>query len=85
MRQEAYAGFGLESKEVRDCEKITMKETVEMPKSKFMRVACRKCKNEQVIFNKISTLVKCHQCNAELAVPTGGESEIRGKVLQELS
>lgn len=62
-----------------------MKETIQMPKSKFMRVACRKCKNEQVIFNKATTLIKCQSCNAELAVPTGGESEIRGKVLQELS
>lgn len=62
-----------------------MKETVEMPKSKFLRVACRKCKNEQVVFNKASTLIKCMKCEAELAIPTGGEAEIRGKVLQELS
>ena len=56
-----------------------------MPKSKFLRVACRKCKNEQVVFSKASTLVKCMKCDAELAVPTGGESEIKGKVLQQLS
>lgn len=62
-----------------------MKEAVEMPKSKFLRVACRKCKNEQVIFNKASTLVKCMKCDAELAIPTGGEVELRGKALQTLS
>ena len=56
-----------------------------MPKSKFLRVACRKCKNEQVIFNKASTLVKCLKCNAELVVPSGGEAEIKGKILQTLS
>lgn len=62
-----------------------MKEIVEMPESKFLKIACRKCKNEQVVFNKSSTLVKCMKCNAELVVPTGGDAEIRGKVLQELS
>ncbi len=62
-----------------------MKESIEMPKSKFLRVACRKCKNEQVTFSKASTLVKCMKCGAELAVPTGGEAEMRGKILQTLS
>ena len=61
-----------------------MKESVEMPKSKFLKVACRKCKNEQIVFNKASTLVKCMKCDAELVVPTGGEAEIRGKVLRTL-
>ena len=56
-----------------------------MPKSKFLRVACRKCKNEQVVFSKAVTLVKCMKCDAELAVPTGGEAEVRAKVLQQLS
>ena len=62
-----------------------MKESIEMPKSKFLRVACRKCKNEQVVFSKAVTLVKCMKCDAELAVPTGGEAEVRAKVLQQLS
>ena len=62
-----------------------MEELVQMPKSKFLQVVCRKCKNEQVVFNKASTLVKCMKCDAELVVPTGGEAEIRGKILQALS
>ena len=62
-----------------------MKESVEMPKSKFLKVACRKCKNEQIVFNKASTLVKCMKCDAELVVSTGGQSEIRGKGLETLS
>ena len=62
-----------------------MKEAIEMPRSKFLHVACRKCKNEQTVFNKASTLVKCMKCDAELVVPTGGEAEMRAKVLQTLS
>lgn len=62
-----------------------MKELVEMPESKFLRVVCKKCKNEQVVFNKASTLVKCLKCGNELANPTGGEAEIKAKVVQTLS
>lgn len=62
-----------------------MKESIDMPKSKFLKVACRKCKNEQVVFNKASTIVKCMKCEAELATPAGGEAEIHGKILQTLS
>ncbi len=56
-----------------------------MPKSKFVSVACKKCRNEQVIYNKAATVVKCLKCGEELARPTGGEIEIKGKVLEVLS
>ncbi len=64
---------------------MIMEELVQMPKSKFLRVACRKCKNEQTVFSKASTVVKCMKCESELVVPMGGDAEIKGKVLQELS
>ncbi len=60
-------------------------EQIQMPRSKFVAVSCRKCKNEQVVFSKASTLVKCLKCEAELVVPTGGDAEIRGKILKQLS
>lgn len=62
-----------------------MKTVVQMPKSKFALVICKKCKNEQVIFNKASTVVKCLKCGEVLAEPTGGEAIIKGKILQVLS
>ncbi|MBI2542573.1 MAG: 30S ribosomal protein S27e [Candidatus Aenigmarchaeota archaeon] len=55
-----------------------------MPRSKFVKVTCRKCRNEQVIFNKVSTVVKCLKCQNELATPTGGDAEIKGKVTKSL-
>ncbi len=61
-----------------------MKEIIDMPESIFVRVSCRKCKNEQIVFSKASTLVKCLKCDAELAVPTGGTAEIKGKIVQKL-
>lgn len=59
-----------------------MKAEVMMPKSKFLKVLCNKCKNEQVVFSKPTTVVKCLKCGEELAVPTGGEAIIKGKILQ---
>lgn len=53
-----------------------------MPKSKFYRVMCKKCKNDQVIYNKAATVVNCLSCGAELANPTGGEAFIKGKILE---
>ncbi len=53
-------------------------------KSKFIKVRCTKCKNEQVIFGKCTTRVDCLVCNEPLAVPTGGKSNIKAQVLEVL-
>ena len=50
----------------------------------FIRVKCEQCKNEQVIFNKTSTSVKCLVCNTILAEPTGGKAKVLAKIIQEL-
>ena len=52
--------------------------------SKFLKVTCSQCKNEQTIFNKASTKVKCLVCGTELAEPTGGKAKIKAKVIQVL-
>jgi len=52
------------------------------PDSKFLKVTCSKCKNEQIIFNKATSKVKCLVCGSELAEPTGGKAKIKSKVLQ---
>ena len=60
-----------------------MMQTAPQPKSKFLKVVC-KCKNEQIIFNKAASRVKCLVCGNELAEPTGGKSRVKSKVLQVL-
>ena len=47
----------------------------------FMKVKCEKCKNEQVIFERASSTVKCLVCGEVLAVPSGGKADIKGKIL----
>ncbi len=47
--------------------------------SKFLKVKCEKCKNEQVIFSSPSTTVKCLVCGEVLAEPTGGKGKLKTK------
>lgn len=56
-----------------------------MPKSRFLKVQCEKCKNEQIIFNKPATVVKCLVCENVLAEPTGGIGKIKAKILKIIS
>ncbi|MBU3904806.1 MAG: 30S ribosomal protein S27e [Nanoarchaeota archaeon] len=50
--------------------------------TKFLKVVCSKCNNEQIIFNKPSSEVKCLVCGDVLAESTGGKGRIKSKVLQ---
>ena len=52
--------------------------------SKFIKVRCAKCKNEQIVFGNASMIVKCLVCNKELSFPTGGKAKITGRVLEVL-
>ena len=52
------------------------------PKSKFLKVVCSKCKNEQIIFNKAAQRVNCLVCNSVLAESRGGKAKIKARVIQ---
>lgn len=54
------------------------------PSSKFIKVRCPKCKNEQIIFGKISSNVKCLVCDKLLGEPTGGKSKFKARILEVL-
>ncbi len=49
----------------------------------FYRVKC-KCSNEQVIFGKTATEVKCSECEEVLVKPTGGRADVKATVLEAL-
>ncbi len=52
-----------------------------MTNSKFLKVRC-KCNNEQIIFNKATTRIKCLNCGNILSKPTGGKAEILAEVIE---
>jgi small subunit ribosomal protein S27e len=57
---------------------------MEKPKSKFIKVRCKDCENEQVIFDRASTAISCHICGSKLAIPKGGKANIKGEILKIL-
>lgn len=49
--------------------------------SRFLRVRCNDCGNEQFIYSHASSVIKCVVCSKTLAVPRGGRAEIKTTIL----
>ena len=58
---------------------------VAVPKSRFLKVTCPGCENEQVIFGSATSKVVCNVCGRELVKPSGGKAKIIAKIKQVLS
>ncbi len=52
--------------------------------SKFLRVKCNDCENEQIVFDHASTSVKCNVCGSTLVEPRGGKAGIKGEIIEVL-
>jgi len=57
---------------------------IKEPVSKFIKVRCPKCKNEQIIFGKVTSSETCLVCGKKIAEPTGGKTKIKARVLEVL-
>lgn len=53
-------------------------------RSRFLRVKCTDCGNEQVIFGCAASTIKCLVCEKILAVPTGGKTVVKTEILEVL-
>ena len=53
--------------------------------SKFVKIRCPKCKNEQIMFGKASSKVMCLVCGKVLAEPSGGKSRAKARSLEVLA
>ena len=58
---------------------------VPYPKTKFLKVKCTGCNNEQIIFDSAKIVVKCNVCEEDLAHPQGGKAKILGEIIEVLS
>ncbi|NTV24219.1 MAG: 30S ribosomal protein S27e [Nanoarchaeota archaeon] len=58
--------------------------TAREPVSKFIKVRCPKCKNEQVVFGKAARVVNCLVCGRAIAEPTGGKIKVKARILEVL-
>jgi len=52
---------------------------------RFIKTRCQACKNEQIIFEGATTIVKCLICDVVLAEPKGGKAEIKARVVEVLN
>jgi len=48
----------------------------------FIKIKCPDCANEQIVFRKAATVVKCNVCGSTLVVPKGGKGEIKGELIE---
>ncbi len=62
----------------------TSKDKLKATKSKFVKVRCPKCKNEQIIFGKASSKIKCLVCETVIAESSGGKTKIKARILELL-
>ncbi len=62
-----------------------MKKFISEPRSRFVKVRCPKCKNEQIIYGKPATKIDCLVCQKSLAEPSGGKGKIKARILEVLS
>ena len=51
---------------------------------KFLRVSCRDCGAESIIFDRASTEISCSVCGSTLAVPKGGKAELSGSTVVDV-
>ena len=45
-------------------------------KAKFIKVICKECGGENILFSRATTKVKCPDCGEQHTVPKGGECEL---------
>lgn len=57
-----------------------MKET--RKRGEFIKVKCKDCGYEQVLFSKPATTVVCLACGATLAKPVGKKANFRGDIIE---
>ena len=61
-----------------------MRDRMKESDSKLIKIRCPKCKNEQIVFGKASTIVLCLVCGKEIAEPTSGRTKVKARVLEVL-
>lgn len=58
---------------------------ISQPTNQFAKVRCTKCKNEQIVFRKAASVVKCTVCEKELVSPNGGNGRVKAKIVEVLN
>ncbi|MCR4369114.1 MAG: 30S ribosomal protein S27e [archaeon] len=60
------------------------KDMIPKPRTKFLRLKCQGCGNEQNVFSAASRQPKCLACNSVLAQTTASRIRTKTKIIKEL-
>ncbi len=51
----------------------------------FVRIACKHCSEDQIVFTRATTRIKCFHCGSFLSIPKGGKCKfVDSKVVENL-
>ncbi len=53
-------------------------------RSKFLKIRCPECSEEQIIFEKATSVIECPRCGKILAEPTGGKVHLNAEIIETL-
>ena len=56
---------------------------IQEPRGKFVKIRCI-CKNEQIVFGKTATEIRCLVCGELLGTPSGGKTKFVARPLEVL-
>jgi len=51
-------------------------------RSRFVRIRCPDCENEQIIFEKASSTINCLVCGSIISKPSGGKAIISAEIIE---
>ena len=51
---------------------------------KFLKVSCRDCGAEAIVFDRASTEISCSVCGSTLAIARGGKSDLSGSTIVDV-
>ena len=54
------------------------------PNSKFLKVNCKECEEENIVYSHASMAVMCKSCGNIISKPTGSKAQIIGKISETL-
>ncbi len=63
---------------------MELENLIPRPSSRFLRIRCKTCESEQIVFSHTTQIINCRTCGDTLAQPTGGKAKINGIILSIL-
>ncbi|MBI1973773.1 30S ribosomal protein S27e [Candidatus Micrarchaeota archaeon] len=62
----------------------TPEDVMRLPESRFLRIRCNDCSNEQIVFGSAASEVSCLVCGKTVLKPTGGKAVVLAKIVKVL-